>query len=175
MNKILLSLALALMASGVGAQDFDLTKPQPIYDQSTGYGYDLQPAPDKKHPSAPFYFSVKVPDGNYRVKVVLGGRKNSNTTVRAEGRRLMVEAVTTQKAKEMKEVEFIVNKRSPSIAAGKQVKIKEREKDYLTWDEKLTLEFKRPAAGRAQHPYRARRRCAHRLSLRQQHGGRSVL
>lgn len=125
-------------------KDFDLTKSQPLYDNTIGYGYDLQPAPDRKNPSAPFYFSVQVPDGNYRVKVVLGGKKNSCTYIRAEGRRLMIEDVKTKNAKETKTVEFVVNKRTPYISKGKEVKIKPREKDYLTWDDKLTLEFNGP-------------------------------
>ena len=149
MKKELLILILGIWFCHTSAQtpmiyDFDMTKPQPIYIIGGDYGYDVLPAPDKKRPMAPFYFSVKVPDGNYHVTITLGGKKNSNTTVRAEGRRLMVEAVTTKKAHETVEVEFVVNKRSTYITADKQVKIKKREKDYLTWDEKLTLEFNGP-------------------------------
>ena len=121
--------------------DFDLTKPQPIYNETDGYGYDILPAPNAKTPTEPFYFSVKVPDGNYRVKVVLGGKKNSNTTVRAEGRRLLIDNINISKKKDEQTFEFAVNKRSPIIEEGKSVKIKEREKTYLTWDDKLTLEF----------------------------------
>ena len=124
--------------------DFDMTKPQPVYNDNDGYGYDVVPAPDKKKPAGPFYFSVKVPDGNYRVNVVLGGKKGSNTTVRAEGRRLMMDNITTSKAKETKEVQFVVNKRSPLIDGDKRVKIKDREKGYLAWDNRLTLEFNGP-------------------------------
>jgi lysophospholipase L1-like esterase len=39
------------------------------------------------------------------------------------------------------EVDFTVNKRPPQIDEKTRVKIKEREKDYLAWDDKLTLEF----------------------------------
>jgi len=125
--------------------DFDLTKSQPTYTAAVGFGFDLLPAPNVKKPTAePFYFSVRVPDGNYRVRIVLGGVKNSCTTVRAEGRRLMAENVTTKKKKDTKTVEFVVNKRSPLIEGDKFVKIKEREKGYLAWDEKLTLEFNGP-------------------------------
>ena len=124
---------------------FDMTRQQPNYSDARGYGYDLVAPPDAKHPSsAPYYFSVRVPDGNYRVRVELGGIKNSNTTVRAEGRRLMAEGITTRKKKEITTVEFVVNKRTPFIEEGKSVKIKEREKDYLTWDDRLTLEFNGP-------------------------------
>ena len=124
--------------------DFDLSKPQPTYNAETGYGYDVLPAPNKKAPTEPFYFSVKVPDGNYRIKVVLGGKKGGNTTVRAEGRRLLMDNILTPKAKDTQTFEFTVNKRSPLIEGDKRVKIKDREKGYLAWDDKLTLEFNGP-------------------------------
>jgi lysophospholipase L1-like esterase len=121
--------------------DFDMTKPQPVYNAETGYGYDLVPAPTKKTPNEPYYFSVKVDDGNYRVRVVLGSKKKAaETTVRAEGRRLMVHNVATKKGK-FETYEFVVNKRSPQIDEKNRVRIKDREKDYLAWDDKLTLEF----------------------------------
>ena len=123
------------------AQTFDLTQPQPTYSDQTGYGYDVVPAPTKKTLTQPFYFSVKVPDGNYRVKVIVGGKKNGHTTVRAEGRRLMMDNIVTPKAKDTQTVEFVVNKRSTFIEEGKRVKIKDREKGYLAWDDRLTLEF----------------------------------
>ena len=125
----------------MGAQTFDLTQPQPTYSDQTGYGYDVVPAPTKKTLAQPFYFSVKVPDGNYRVKVIIGGKKNGHTTVRAEGRRLMMDNIVTPKAKDTQTVEFVVNKRSTFIEEGKRVKIKDREKGYLAWDDRLTLEF----------------------------------
>lgn len=142
MKKSLLTL-MTVMPLWLSAQiyDFDLTQPQPVYTDETGYGYDVLPAPDKKKPAEPFYFSVKVPDGNYRVKVVLGGKKNSNTTVRAEGRRLLMDNIETGKVKETKTFEFTINKRSPQIDEKTRVKIKDREKSYLAWDDRLTLEF----------------------------------
>ena len=142
MRKTILVL-MTLMPVALNAQtyDFDMTKQQPVYSDSQGYGYDVLPAPDKKKPAEPFYFSVKVPDGNYLVKVVLGGKKNSNTTVRAEGRRLMMDNITTKRAKDTQEVSFTVNKRTPLIDEKNGVKIKDREKAYFTWDDKLTLEF----------------------------------
>ena len=142
MRKTILVLT-TLMSVTLNAQtfDFDMTKQQPVYSDSQGFGYDVLPAPDSKKPTEPFYFSVKVPDGNYLVKVVLGGKKNSNTTVRAEGRRLMIDNITTKKAKDTQEVSFVVNKRTPIIDEKNRVKIKDREKAYFTWDDKLTLEF----------------------------------
>lgn len=121
--------------------DFDLTKPQPVYTVESGFGYDIVPAPTKKSPNDPFYFSVKVDDGNYRVKVELGSKKRvGETTVRAEGRRLLAHNVATKKG-QFVTYEFVVNKRSPRIDDKSQVRIKDREKAYLAWDDKLTLEF----------------------------------
>ena len=134
---------LALMPGIAVAQafDFDMTKEQPVYSQEIGYGYDVVAAPDKKKPNAPYFFSVKVDDGNYCVRVVLGSKKRvGETTVRAEGRRLMVHNVMTKKG-QFETFEFQVNKRSPRIDDKSSVRIKDREKEYLAWDEKLTLEF----------------------------------
>lgn len=120
--------------------DFDMTRHQSEYLDSVGYGYDILPAP-KANGNSPFYFSVKVPDGNYRIKVELGSKKKkSNTTVRAESRRLMLENIFVPKGK-TEVYEFTVNKRSPKINDKENVRIKQREKDYLNWDDKLTLEF----------------------------------
>ena len=145
-RKLLIAM-LALLPTAMLAQsfDFDLTKAQPVYNEQDGYGYDLLPAPNVKKPTAePFYFSVRVPDGNYLVRVELGGVKGGNTTVRAEGRRLMMDNIQTPRKKDVETVEFVVNKRSPLIAGDKRVKIKDRERDYLAWDDKLTLEFNGP-------------------------------
>ena len=123
--KLLALMPLALMAQTF---DFDMTKPQPVYNDAQGYGYDVLPAPDKKNPNAPFYFSVKVPDGNYKVSVTIGSKKKAGeTTVRAEGRRLMVHNVATKKGK-TETFEFVVNKRSPQIDEKNRVKLKDREK-----------------------------------------------
>ena len=140
-KNIILMLAMIPMAMMAQTFDFDMTKPQPTYNEQDGYGYDILPAPNAKAPQEPFYFSVKVPDGNYRVKIVLGGRKNGNTTVRAEGRRLLMDNISTPKKKDTQTIEFALNKRSPKIDDKTRVKIKDREKDYLSWDDKLTLEF----------------------------------
>ena len=96
----------------------------------------------------PEYFSVKVPDGNYLVTVTLGSKKRkAETVVRAESRRLMVENAATRKG-QLVDYSFVVNKRSPVYTVAtdngvreERVKLKEREYDYLNWDDSLTLEF----------------------------------
>lgn len=99
----------------------------------------------------PFYFSVPVSDGNYKVTVTLGSKKKAaQTVVRAESRRLMVENCTTKKG-QFETYSFVVSKRSPQIQATgalagmdkipASVTLKPREHDYLNWDDLLTLEF----------------------------------
>lgn len=100
-------------------------------------------APD--HFSKEHYLSVDLPDGNYKVTVTLGAKKKAgHTTVRAESRRLFCHNVVTKKG-ERKTFSFIVNKRDTQIrdAQGKvidRVRIKDREKTKLNWDDKLTIE-----------------------------------
>lgn len=154
MYRKLLLLMLAFVPVMLTAQtfDFDMTKTQPMYTDARGYGYEFEYLQLVRNTAtgsmtnriSTFYFSVRVPDGNYLVRVVLGGLKNGNTTVRAEGRRLMMDNILTPKKKDMQTVEFVVNKRSPLIEGDRRVAIKEREKDYLAWDDKLTLEFNGP-------------------------------
>ncbi|HZB45825.1 MAG TPA: SGNH/GDSL hydrolase family protein, partial [Pyrinomonadaceae bacterium] len=94
----------------------------------------------------PFFFSVAVPEGNYRVTVTLGdARGESVNTVKAELRRLMLERVETARGKSATRT-FTVNVRTPEIAGGERVRLKDREKPALRWDDKLTLELngKRP-------------------------------
>nr|WP_321335249.1 rhamnogalacturonan acetylesterase [uncultured Bacteroides sp.] len=114
--------------------------PQSVFTEAVGYGYDLLPSPDGKS-NRPFYFSVTVPDGNYRVTVTLGAKKKAGeTTVRGESRRLFIENLPTKKGEFVKR-SFVINKRNPMIAEGEYVKIKPREKNKLNWDGKLTFEF----------------------------------
>ncbi len=71
---------------------------------------------------APFFFSVKVPEGNYRVTVHLGGAAEGTTTVKAELRRLMLEQIHTAAGEHVSKT-FAVNVHKPPIldAGGKQV------------------------------------------------------
>jgi len=101
------------------------------------YGYEFKTAPAT---GKPYFFSVDLPEGNFNVKVLLGGKKNSCTTIKAESRRLMVESVTT-KAGEYATVEFAVNLRNKYIGKSDSVRLKVREFTKLNWDNKLTLEF----------------------------------
>lgn len=109
-------------------------------------GWDLQLPPERIarsgcSSSKSFFFSIPVPEGNYKVTVVLGGEAASDTTVKAESRRPMLVRIAT-KADTYRTERFTVNVRRPEIAGGTTVvKRKPREIGSLDWDEKLTLEF----------------------------------
>lgn len=92
----------------------------------------------------PFYFSVKLPEGNYNVKVIAGDKNGTSiTTIKAECRRLIVEKVETKKGK-FATVDFTVHVKDSIIRSASEqmkVRLKPREVNYLHWDDKLTLEF----------------------------------
>src|SRR6476660_2825605 len=70
------------------------------YTDERGYGFEGSEA---------CFFSLKMPEGNYRVTVTTGHPLlPTDTTVRAELRRLMLEAVRTEPG-EFKRSEFVVN------------------------------------------------------------------
>lgn len=111
-----------------------------LFTEELGFGYDLQPAWDGKS-NRPFFFSVSVPDGNYKVTITFGSKHSAGiTTVRAESRRLFIEHLPTGKG-ELITRSFTVNKRNRKINEREKVKIKAREKHKLNWDDKLTFEL----------------------------------
>jgi len=132
-----------LCLTGARAQTdlhFDLTKPPEAYSKEAGHGFEpgFLPGGDK-----PSFFSVDVPEGNYRVTVKLGDAKaGSDNTVYAELRRLMLERVTTAPGR-FETRSFLVNVRRPAISGGGEVRITDREKNMeaWAWDNRLTLEF----------------------------------
>lgn len=94
----------------------------------------------------PFYFSVKLPEGNYDVKLILGDKEGTSvTTVRTECRRLMLENIRTKNGK-LTTQSFTVHVKDSLIRdengtiIGK-VRLKPREVSYLHWDNLLTIEF----------------------------------
>lgn len=111
------------------------------YSDETGFGYDFRTEAEEAA-GKPFFFSVAVPDGNYKVTVRLGSAaKDGVTTVRGESRRLFVENQPTKKG-EFTERTFVVNKRNSLIYPdGESVRLKPREHSKLNWDDKLTFEF----------------------------------
>lgn len=124
------------------------------YSKNLGYGFVgnsqiTETVTDKKNKiqsdycssSNSFYFSVDIPEGNYDVKLILGDKNGtSNTTIKVENRRLMLEGISTTKGEIRSEV-ITVNVRTPKINDFEKVLLKPREKEYLHWDAQLTIEF----------------------------------
>ena len=98
----------------------------------------------------PFNVTVQVPDGNYRVTVTVGNKKQAaQTVIRAESRRHYADVIATKKNK-FERFTFVVNKHNPQIDAKTKVKLKPKEWGYKNWDDSLTLSFcgPRPAVQR---------------------------
>ena len=115
--------AIALLSLGLAAS-------------AQSFHYDLSGRDGQK-----YSISEQVPDGNYRVTVTLGSKKKAGSTVvRGESRRLFIENEVTKK-KETKVISFLINKRNTRINDREVVRIKDREKGKLNWDDKLTLEI----------------------------------
>lgn len=143
--------------NGKAANGYIPITPENKFSYQTGYGFShgsVVQAVDRGHSltgdyitgNKPFYFSVKVPDGNYDVKVILGDAKGTSaTTVRAECRRLFLENVRTTYGKTTERT-FTVHVRDSLIRDQQsnvvsKVRLKPREIVYLHWDNLLTLEF----------------------------------
>ena len=143
---------------------YTVITPQTIYADATGYGFisstDITAVVRNKNNtvtsdfitgSKPFFFSVKISEGNYDIKIILGDLSSTSaTTVRAECRRLFLQNIKTKKG-EIKTEAFTVHVKDSIIRdangnAVDKVKLKEREINYFHWDDKLTIEFNDSAA-----------------------------
>ena len=127
---------------------------QPLkYNGELGYGFDIENTDAAKilrpensetgycTANVPFYFSAKVSEGTYEVNITFGATdQNSETTVKAEGRRLMLFQVEVPKGETQTE-SITVNVRTPKIDEKRSINRKEREMNYMNWDDRLSLEF----------------------------------
>jgi lysophospholipase L1-like esterase len=118
-----------------------------LYDANTGYGFDFNSSSKVKintnsfSAEKPVYFSVQLPQGNYQIEVTMGSiEKASRISIKAESRRLMVNQLHIPKGQKITKT-FNINIRTPKIDDQLNVTLKDREKDILDWDDKLTLEF----------------------------------
>jgi lysophospholipase L1-like esterase len=147
------------LGSGPAAKGYTQVTPDTKFNYTTGFGFDqgsVVKSVERKGKDAltcdfitgdkPFYFSVKLPEGNYDVKVILGDREGTSaTTVRAECRRLFLQNLKTKRG-EIVEKTFTVHVKDSIIKdvngnAVSKVKLKPRELNYLHWDNLLTIEF----------------------------------
>lgn len=147
------------LGSGPAAKGYTQVTPETKFNYTTGFGFDqgsVVKSVERKGNDAlrcdfitsdkPFYFSVKLPEGNYDVKIILGDKDGTSaTTVRAECRRLFLQNVKTKQGKILEKI-FTVHVKDSLIrdangtVTGK-VKLKPREINYLHWDNLLTIEF----------------------------------
>jgi lysophospholipase L1-like esterase len=175
---LLVSLLASSVASAAGPWRFDFGGGDPesgytrvaahtVFDPARGYGFEPGRVPvdvdrgdtagsaltrDFVTADGPFSFSVVVPEGNHRVTVVLGDAAGEgDATVKAESRRLMLEAVRTTNG-EFATRSFVVNVRNSRIPpppenapGGSAVVLNDRELGVRHWDDKLTIEFAGPA------------------------------
>ncbi|HWW68786.1 MAG TPA: rhamnogalacturonan acetylesterase [Duganella sp.] len=141
---------------GKPAAGYTAVQPDMEYDEKRGFGFEpgavvrnVQARTSHLSADKPFFFSVDLPEGNYNVTITFGGGESaSNTTVKSELRRLMLENVSTAPGSLVKR-SFTVNVRTPripaadGIAAG-AVKLKaprETVQEAWNWDKRLTLEI----------------------------------
>jgi len=123
-----------------------LVSPTNFYSTDAGYGFEPGAEVGGKDfltGEKPFLFSVRLPEGNYAVTVLLNDKTGESvTTVKAEQRRLMLEKMQFHPGT-LAARTFIVNVRTPRISDTEHVKLKQRELETETvdWDDKLTLEF----------------------------------
>lgn len=119
--------------------------PNTIYGSHSSFGYDLGTKPCVGNP---YFFSVDLPEGNYRVTMVLGDKnRKTNTTIKTESRRLMLQNIVVPEGKFAKKT-FNVNIRNKMITSGTDtVRTKNREQNKLNWDNKLTLEINGEKSG----------------------------
>lgn len=120
------------------------------YTPARGHGFE--PGAPLNAAGQPGFFTVDLPaEVNYRVTATLGGAAASDTTLKAELRRLVLDGLQLP-ADTTVERSFVVNIRTaripagPGIAAG-EVRLKaprESRDEAWAWDQRLTLEINGP-------------------------------
>ncbi len=147
---------------GKAAPGYTAVQADEVYSTEKGYGFDFgskvagvarsgDPMKDGlvTATESPFFFSVKVPEGNYRITVTLGDASGeSNTTIRTESGHIHFVDLAT-KSGEFITRTFYANVRRPQLPAppanapgGSIVHMfLAGEAEARCWDEKLTIEF----------------------------------
>ncbi len=139
--------------ASVGEAQVTMISDPVSYTSDRGYGFDFgNQELVRIHPSGrkgtgyltserPFYFSIRVPEGSYEVRVLLGNpEKKTVTTIKAEARRVMLFDLPLRKG-ESQEIRLTINVRNPVIEGTDSIRLKPREYNYMNWDDRLTLEF----------------------------------
>jgi lysophospholipase L1-like esterase len=147
---------------GKAADGYTKVQATDLYADEKGYGFDFGSKPtgvardvaDPLHdgfvttPGYPILFSVKEPEGNYRIKLTLGDAQGeSHNTIRTEAGHLMAADIST-KAGEFATRTVIANVRRPQLptppvnAPGGSIvhMFLAGESEAICWDDKLTIE-----------------------------------
>ena len=144
--------------SGAAANDWLKVDSVVEYDEVQGFGFDFGTSAtfvnreiadpidgDLAISDRPFYFSVRLAEGSYRVNFRMGDAKRpSNCTIKTESRQLMLDNIETE-AGGFVTLSIAVHVRTPKLPDGGKVRLKGREIGRLQWDNKLTIEFNGPA------------------------------
>jgi lysophospholipase L1-like esterase len=139
--------------SGPVAAGYRAVTPETRFSEKSGFGLEGD-APlsaqngagpddlrrDSVGSNVPFGFSARVPEGFYEVTIIFGDAKSAtNSTVKAEARRLMLHNVST-KAGEFQSRTFTVAVKRPQLKSGREQGRKTAQSP-LDWDDKISLEF----------------------------------
>lgn len=134
--------------------------PTAIYSDDLGYGYEPGATVSNGDHGAtttsdtPFFFSAKVPEGSFNVKVTFGDSAIATTTTfKAESGRLMLERINVP-AGQIVDRTFTTNVRTPQLpklplnATGREeVSLDQFDRgNTRDWDTKLTVEINSPHA-----------------------------
>ena len=131
---------------GMPDTKYTLVQPDEAYSIEGGFGFDYGTKPGGE---SPYFFSVKVPEGNYRITATFGDQQAAtDTTVRTESGHIMATNITLA-ANTFTTREFIANVRRPQLppppqnAPGGTIvhMFLAGEAEARQWDEKLTIEF----------------------------------
>lgn len=137
---------------GPVAAGYTQVKANTKYSDSQGYGFesgtvssvdrlwDDDLTTDFLTAKGDMVFSVALPQGNYEVTFILGdGENESETTVWAENRKLMLDRITLAGGVFSRQTVSLRRMETRSMDGSVTMSIKDREKDYRTWDKKLTF------------------------------------
>ena len=137
---------------GPVAAGYTQVKANTKYSDSQGYGFesgtvssvdrlwDDDLTTDFLTAKGDMVFSVALPQGNYEVTFILGdGENESETTIWAENRKLMLDRVTLAGGVFSRQTVSLRRMETRSMDGSVTMSIKDREKDYRTWDKKLTF------------------------------------
>ena len=137
---------------GPVAAGYTQVKANTKYSDSQGYGFesgtvssvdrlwDDDLTTDFLTAKGDMVFSVALPQGNYKVTFILGdGENESETTVWAENRKLMLDRITLAGGVFSRQTVSLRRMETKSMDGSVTMNIKDREKNYRTWDNKLTF------------------------------------